>query len=90
MPEFFEDNMATWMENFYILLEMSNPLLQTQDNEEAGLLEQLKSEICDNVGMYAQKYDEEFAPYLPKFVTAVWKLLVTTGTQQKYDMVHSR
>jgi exportin-2 (importin alpha re-exporter) len=37
--------------------------------------------------MYAQKYDEEFTEYLPKFVTAVWKLLVTTGNQPKYDLV---
>ena len=79
--------MEAWMEHFYMLLEMNNPLLQTQDEEEAGLLEQLKSQICDNVGMYAQKYDEEFAAYLPKFVTAVWQLLVTTGNQPKYDLV---
>jgi len=77
------------MDNFHILLEMNNPLLETDAAEEAGLLEQLKSQICDNVGMYAQKYDEEFAAYLPKFVTAVWKLLVTTGNQPKYDLVGS-
>ena len=58
-----------------------------QDEEEAGLLEQLKSQICDNIAMYAQKYDEEFAPHLPLFVTAVWNLLINTGHQPKYDMV---
>ena len=31
-----------------------------QDDEEAGPLELIKSQICDNVAMYAQKYDEEF------------------------------
>ena len=55
--------------------------------EEAGLLEQVKSVICDNVAMYAQKYDEEFAPHLPQFVAAVWNLLINTGQQVKYDLV---
>ena len=58
-----------------------------QDEEEAGLLEQVKSQICDNVALYAQKYDEEFSPQLPQFVTAIWHLLLTTGQQVKYDLV---
>ena len=61
-----------------------------QAEEEAGLLEQLKSQICDNVALYAQKYDEEFGPHLPTFVTAIWNLLVTTGSEVKYDMVSVR
>lgn len=60
---------------------------KTQDEEEAGLLELLKSQICDNAALYAQKYDEEFQPYLPRFVTAIWNLLVSTGQEVKYDLV---
>lgn len=37
--------------------------------------------------MYAQKYDEEFAPFLPQFVTDIWNLLTSTGSQTKYDLV---
>ncbi|TRY97477.1 hypothetical protein DNTS_008211 [Danionella cerebrum] len=81
LPEFFEDNMETWMTNFHNLLTLDNKLLQTDDEEEAGLLELLKSQICDNAALYAQKYDEEFQPYLPRFVTAIWNLLVTTGQE---------
>lgn len=51
------------------------------------MLELLKSQICDNAALYAQKYDEEFQPYLPRFVTAIWNLLVTTGQEVKYDLV---
>ena len=60
-----------------------------QDEEEAGLLELLKSQICDNAALYAQKYDEEFQPYLPRFVTAIWNLLVSTGQEVKYDLVRA-
>lgn len=50
-------------------------------------MELLKSQICDNAALYAQKYDEEFQRYLPRFVTAIWNLLVTTGQEVKYDLV---
>lgn len=89
LPEFFEDNMDAWMTRFLTLLTADNKVLQTDEDEEAGLLEQLKSQICDNVGLYAQKYDEEFQKYLPGFVTAVWHLLTTTGPQVKYDILVS-
>ncbi|XP_071966632.1 exportin-2 [Engystomops pustulosus] len=81
--------METWMTNFHSLLTLDNKLLQTEDEEEAGLLEMLKSQICDNAALYAQKYDEEFQSYLPRFVTAIWNLLVTTGQEVKYDLLVS-
>ncbi|KAJ8305405.1 hypothetical protein KUTeg_015950 [Tegillarca granosa] len=89
IPEYFEDNMGTWMTHFLTLLSADNKLLKTEDEEEAGLLEQVKSQICDNVALYAQKYDEEFSPHLPGFVKAIWELLVTTGQQVKYDLLVS-
>lgn len=90
LPEFFEDNMTTWMDVFHTLLVTDVPLLKTPDEEEeAGVLEQLRSQICDNLGMYASKYDEEFGPYMTRFVTDVWELLCTTGNQTKYDALVS-
>ncbi|XP_013392987.1 exportin-2-like [Lingula anatina] len=89
LPEYFEDNMEIWMNNFLTLLQVDNKLLQTQDEEEAGLLEHVKSQICDNVALYAQKYDEEFCNHLPKFVDTIWHLLVTTGQEVKYDLLVS-
>lgn len=77
------------MTAFLTLLSINNKLLNTEDDSEAGLLETLRSQICDNITMYAQKYDEEFKPYLPSFVTAVWHLLVNTGAQVKYDLLVS-
>jgi exportin-2 (importin alpha re-exporter) len=85
LPEFFEDNMSTWMTNFHQLLVTDVPCLKTSDDEEASVMEMLRSQICDNISLYAQKYDEEFAPYMQQFVTAVWGLLVNTGQQTKYD-----
>lgn len=61
--------------------------MQFKDEDEPGLLEQVKSQICDNIAMYAQKYDEEFQQHLPIFVTDVWNLLINTGPSVKYDLV---
>jgi exportin-2 (importin alpha re-exporter) len=58
-----------------------------KDDEGPGLLEQLKAQVCNNITLYAEKYDEEFQPYLPLFVTTVWNLLVTTNQDPKCDMV---
>ncbi|XP_034952194.1 exportin-2 [Chelonus insularis] len=89
LPEFFEDNMEIWMVNFHRLLTTDVPALQTTDDDEAGIIEQLKSQVCDNIVLYAQKYDEEFQKYVPQFLDAIWKLLNTVGQQAKYDTLVS-
>ena len=89
IPEEFEDRLEIWMNRFHQLLDTNVVSLQTSGDEEASVLEQLKSEICESVAMYATKYDEEFAPFLPTFVTSTWKLLVSTGLQPKYDSLVS-
>ncbi|XP_054273914.1 exportin-2 [Macrosteles quadrilineatus] len=89
LPEFFEDNMGVWMNHFHFLLTNEIACLKTDEDEEAGLLEQLKSQICDDITLYAQKYDEEFKEYLPNFVTDVWNLLISTGQQPKFDALVS-
>lgn len=91
LPEYFEDNMQTWMNGFHELLTAgaSVQLLQTDDDDEPGVFEDLRSQICDNIGLYAHKYEEEFQPYMQKFVMAVWNLLLSLGHQVKYDMLTS-
>jgi len=89
LPEFFEDNLAIWMPNFLQLLGVENKALETDSDDEVGLLQQVKSEICDIISMYAQKYHEEFECYLQKFVEAVWKLLTTSGQEPKFDILIS-
>jgi len=88
LPEYFEDNMQKWMPRFHSLLTLENPLLVT-DDDEPGVLEELRSQICDNIGLYAHKYEEEFQPFMQQFVTAVWNLLLTTGLNNKYDLLVS-
>lgn len=90
LPEHFEENMDKWMKNFLILLTTNSKELKLEDtDDEAGPLDLIKSQVCDNVSLYAQKYDEEFENYLPKFVEAIWQLLVSTEKVTKHDIVVS-
>lgn len=89
LPDVIEDNLSLWMTNFSDLLSVNNALLNTDTDEEAGLLEQLKAQICEVVSLYASQYSEEFEPYLANFVEKVWGLLKSTGPQVKYDLLVS-
>ncbi|KAI5639206.1 cse1 domain-containing protein [Phthorimaea operculella] len=86
LPEYFEDNMAVWMPNLLNLLQAKVPCLETDDDSDApGVMEQLRTEVCECASLYALKYEEEFAPHAPAFVTSVWTVLLSTGAQTKYD-----
>ena len=38
------------MTHFHTLLSLNNDLLKTDDDDEPGLMEELRSQICDNIG----------------------------------------
>ena len=85
LPDHFGENLQPWMQHFHTLLTTDNKLLETDDDEEAGALEMVKSQICEIVAMFAQKYDEDFSEYLPSFVQSIWNLLITTDAKPKHD-----
>ncbi|KAJ8609040.1 hypothetical protein CTAYLR_008710 [Chrysophaeum taylorii] len=84
LPEFFEDNMSQWMPQFekYLALE-----LPSDEDEEEGALERLQSAIVENVSLYASKYEEEFAPYLQRFASAIWNRLMKTSQAARHDQL---
>ncbi|KAI9030863.1 Cse1-domain-containing protein [Phycomyces nitens] len=84
LPEFFEDNIATFMGLFQKYLLYNNPLLASEDEDEAGPLEKIKTGICEIIELYTQKYSEEFTQ-LKDFIPIVFELLATTGQESKYD-----
>lgn len=77
------------MLHFHALLTTDNKLLETDDEVEAGPLELVKSQVCEICGMFAQKYDEDFSEYLPRFVQSIWSLLITTDNKPKHDLLVS-
>ncbi|KAI8889248.1 Cse1-domain-containing protein [Backusella circina FSU 941] len=84
LPEFFEDNMPTFMELFKKYLVFQNALLESEDEEEQGPLEEIKTGILSIVELYALRYAEVFTA-LPEFVPIVYGLLERSGAEPKYD-----
>ncbi|ORZ00838.1 Cse1-domain-containing protein [Syncephalastrum racemosum] len=84
LPEFFEDNMQFFMEQFQKYLIYGNVLLESQDEDEAGPLEKIKTSICEVLELYTQKYLEDFH-MLNTFVPIVFDLLASRGHEAKND-----
>ena len=89
IPEYFEDHMQQWFEPFLQLLAVPEIPALVLDEDKPGMVEQLKTQICENVSLYTMKYDEEFQPYVGRFVEAIWGLLVTTDASVRNDSLVS-
>ncbi|CAN8095921.1 unnamed protein product [Discula destructiva] len=70
-------------------LSYTNPIFDG-DDDEATALENVKGDICEVLTLFATKYDEDFTPQCEGFITSVWNLLSTVGTQSKYDLLVSK
>ncbi|KAK9386894.1 Cse1-domain-containing protein [Lipomyces mesembrius] len=90
IPEFFEDHIDLLMGLVHKYLQYSNPVIETDDDNETGPLEQVKASICELIQLYSQRYGDVFGAILPSFVDTTWTLLTTTGLEPKYDLLISR
>jgi exportin-2 (importin alpha re-exporter) len=87
LPAFFEDNISVWMTEFAKLLTYKNPLLESRSQDDPGPLELLQSAVIENINLYATKYEEEFAHYLPQFTQIIWQCLVDVPAASKFDVL---
>ena len=86
----FEDNMGNIAGLLLKYLVYDNTLLQTDDQTEAGLLENTKADIFESLALYVGKYYEEFGKYAGNFVNSSWTLLTTVGLEPKNDILISK
>jgi exportin-2 (importin alpha re-exporter) len=82
--------MKNLMQKLHKYLIYSNPLLETEDSDESGPIEAVKSSICEILELYTQRYEDVFGPVLPDFVQTTLQLLTSFGQDSKYDLVVSR
>ena len=87
LPEFFEDNMDAFMDLLLKYLVYQNPLVASED--DAGILEKIKANVCESIDLYARLYEEEFKR-LTQFIQTIWTLLTTVGVEPKNDLLVSR
>lgn len=89
LPEYYEDHMQEWFQGFQVLLKFNHPEFATADDSTAGLLEDVRAQVCENMALYADKYQEEFEQYVTTCVKDVWELLISLGQLEKNDGVVS-
>jgi len=82
----FEDTLDDWMDNLhkYLMIE-TPPALVESDPDKEGVVEAVKGAICEALGLFMEKNEEEFAKYLQTFVEAVWKQVVGAQSNVGYD-----
>ncbi|CAF0730448.1 unnamed protein product [Adineta steineri] len=84
LPEHFEDNITIYMTYFLALLSYDHPSLHSNNNDP-GILDQVKTEICRCIALYADNYSDEFKPYAQQFALTIWSLLTRLNLSPSYD-----
>ena len=79
LPEFFEDNVDKWMNEFKNYLTVRYPVVEDSGADGLALVDGLRVAFCDNISYYMEKVEELFQKYLSGFVGAVWSLLVVAS-----------
>ena len=90
LPDDFTDRMGDIAALLLKYLVYDNSLLHTDDESEAGPLENTKSSIFEALSLYVGKYYEDFGSHLRAFVESSWTLLTTTGPDAKNDILVSK
>ncbi|ORY71129.1 Cse1-domain-containing protein [Pseudomassariella vexata] len=90
MPPQFENNLEQISTLLHKYLTYENPILATDDESEAGVLENVKADICEALELYTSKYDDDFGRYTQVFITSAWNLLSSIGPETKYDNLVSK
>ncbi|KAI1500957.1 chromosome segregation protein [Biscogniauxia marginata] len=90
MPPQFEANLEHLSALLHKYLSYENPLLATDDDSEAGVVENVKADICEVLELYVSKFDDDFGRYIQVFISTAWNLLSTIGPETKYDNLVSK
>lgn len=84
LPEHFEDHLTIYMTHFLTLLSYDHPTLHSTSNDP-GILDQVKTEICRAVALFADNYSDEFKPFARQYALNIWSLLTRLSLSQCYD-----
>ncbi|KAL1587744.1 hypothetical protein WHR41_03668 [Cladosporium halotolerans] len=90
LPPQFEDNIATVANLLHKYLTFDAKAAQTDDDDEAGVLEDIRADIFRVLILYTKKYEDAFGAHLGQFVNTSWTMLTNIGPETKYDTVVAR
>jgi exportin-2 (importin alpha re-exporter) len=90
LPPLFEDHIKAVTALLHKYLTYDNALLHTDDENESGPLEHVKSGIFELLSLWIGKYEEDIGPLIEPFITSSWSLLTTVSPETKNDVLVSR
>jgi exportin-2 (importin alpha re-exporter) len=90
LPPVFEDNLQGISGLLLKYLTYTSALLQTDDETEAGPLENTKANIFEALTLYVGKYYDDFGKHVQSFVESSWSLLTAVGPEPKNDILVSK
>lgn len=90
LPPQFEDNLGVVGNLLHKYLTFDAKAAQTDDDDEAGPLEEIRADIFRVLILYTQKYEDAFGPHLGQFIGTSWNMLTNVGPETKYDTVVAR
>ena len=89
LAEYFERKLSEWTADMLELLAIRSPNGSADDDDDGdarpGLLARLQRVICEIATIHAERYDEEFAAYVPGFLDAIWLLLCSLKAGPRDD-----
>ncbi|GAX80072.1 hypothetical protein CEUSTIGMA_g7510.t1 [Chlamydomonas eustigma] len=80
-----EGQLDSWMAEFHTFLVYENPVLDESDPEKESVLDSVKSAACQNINLFMEINEEEFAKFLQTFVADVWGLLMAVSQKPSQD-----
>lgn len=90
LPPQFEDAIPMLSPMFTSLLSFRRAeLLGDEDDVAPSPLDKIRSSVCEIFELYAKRY-LDVLPQLPEYVQAVWDMLGTYSTSEKYDVIVSK
>lgn len=90
LPPIIETNLRAITGVLQKYMAMPPTPLLGDDEDEASPLETLKSDICDALQLYTNKYDDDFGEYVQSFTESVWNVLSSLGPEKRYDILVSK
>lgn len=82
IPEPFEQSLSIWMNFYMFILRAAHPHFPPGQDQ---LLIKAKTQVLCTLTMLAQKYDEDFEPFIEGFCTMVWDMLAQVSGVHTYD-----
>ena len=83
-PEFFEDNLSSWMKILKVAIEFTLPPLFFNDKNILKAFLRLKTKTMRALNLYCYNYYEDFKDYHDSFIQPVWNLLMITKNDDIY------